>query len=437
MDGMARNFFNQFASDRISLHRSLGADSRPPECVKRVFPRCPPLPTTSVIIVFHNEAWSTLLRTVYSVLHTAPAVLLAEILLVDDASTADHLKGRLEEHVRTLERVRLLRQRERKGLIQARLLGAREARGEVLTFLDAHCECFSGWLEPLLARIAEEPVAVVSPDIPAIAPDTLEFRRPVADRRSFARGSFDWSLNFSWEPIPERQRRGRRDETAPWIVGHIYRQKSPHTFPNGTEVVIRNQVRLAEVWMDEYKEVFYRRNKVARDIARENKFGDISERLGLRERLRCKNFSWYLENVCPEAYVPDLAPLMFGMIRNAASKTCLDVGQGNAGGKPLITFACHNMGGNQYFEYTSKKELRHNVRKQLCLHSASDREPVRVQACQLPGLGPSVPPAQAWDFTQTHLLRNPSTGRCLSLIGNQVLMDACNPADLYQQWAFI
>lgn len=56
-------------------------------CVEQKFSQCPPLPTTSVIIVFHNEAWSTLLRTVYSVLHTTPAGLLEEILLVDDAST--------------------------------------------------------------------------------------------------------------------------------------------------------------------------------------------------------------------------------------------------------------------------------------------------------------------------------------------------------------
>jgi len=52
----------------------------------------------------------------------------------------EHLKSQLDEYVRQLKIVRVLRQRERKGLITARLLGASQAKGEVLTFLDAHCK---------------------------------------------------------------------------------------------------------------------------------------------------------------------------------------------------------------------------------------------------------------------------------------------------------
>lgn len=77
------NQFNILASDMISLNRSL-LDIRQLDCKKKKYPAM--MPTTSIVIVFHNEAWSTLLRTVWSVINRSPRSLLREILLVDDAS---------------------------------------------------------------------------------------------------------------------------------------------------------------------------------------------------------------------------------------------------------------------------------------------------------------------------------------------------------------
>lgn len=51
------------------------------------------LPTTSVVIAFYNEAWSTLLRTVHSVLETSPDILLKEVVLVDDYSDRGMMEG--------------------------------------------------------------------------------------------------------------------------------------------------------------------------------------------------------------------------------------------------------------------------------------------------------------------------------------------------------
>lgn len=100
----------------------------PCRCLNESYPKL--LPTTSVIIVFHNEAWSTLLRTVWSVINRSPKELLREILLIDDASDHDQELGeKLDSYVKTLPiQVKVLRQKPRNGLIQARLLGASHAK---------------------------------------------------------------------------------------------------------------------------------------------------------------------------------------------------------------------------------------------------------------------------------------------------------------------
>lgn len=47
--------------------------------------------TSSVVIVFHNEGWSTLMRTVHSVIKRTPRKYLAEIVLIDDFSNKGNI----------------------------------------------------------------------------------------------------------------------------------------------------------------------------------------------------------------------------------------------------------------------------------------------------------------------------------------------------------
>ncbi|XP_063198262.1 polypeptide N-acetylgalactosaminyltransferase 3 isoform X3 [Chroicocephalus ridibundus] len=419
--GEEKHCFNAFASDRISLHRDLGPDTRPPECIEQKFKRCPPLPTTSIIIVFHNEAWSTLLRTVHSVMYTSPAILLKEIILVDDASVDEYLHDKLDEYVKQFQIVKVVRQKERKGLITARLLGASVATGETLTFLDAHCECFYGWLEPLLARIAENPVAVVSPDIASIDLNTFEFSKPSPYGHSHNRGNFDWSLSFGWESLPKHENKRRKDETypirTPTFAGGLF-SISKDYFEH-----IGSYDEEMEIWGGENIEMSFRKT-----------FGDISKRLDLRQRLQCKNFTWYLSNVYPEAYVPDLNPLFSGYLKNIGNRMCLDVGENNHGGKPLIMYSCHGLGGNQYFEYSARHEIRHNIQKELCLHAS--KGPVQLRECNYKGQKTFAIGEEQWLHQKDQTLYNAALHMCLTGNGEHPSLASCNPSDPFQKWIF-
>ncbi|KTF75464.1 hypothetical protein cypCar_00036349 [Cyprinus carpio] len=190
------NGFNIFVSNRISLNRSL-PDIRHPNCKMKLYAE--DLPNTSIIIPFHNEGWSSLLRTVHSVLNRSPPQLIAEIILVDDFSDKEHLKAPLEEYMVRLPKVRILRTKKREGLIRTRLLGAAAAKGQVITFLDSHCEANVNWLPPLLDRIAENRKTIVCPMIDVIDHDNFAYETQAGDAM---RGAFDWEMYYKRIPIP-------------------------------------------------------------------------------------------------------------------------------------------------------------------------------------------------------------------------------------------
>lgn len=96
---------------------------------------------------------------------------------------------------------KVLRLKVREGLVSARLLGAKHSTGQILTFLDAHCECTIGWLEPLLARVAANRTKVVCPVIDIISDESFGYVKSF----ELHWGAFNWQLHFRWYLLGTRE----------------------------------------------------------------------------------------------------------------------------------------------------------------------------------------------------------------------------------------
>jgi polypeptide N-acetylgalactosaminyltransferase len=112
-----------------------------------------------------------------------------------------------------LGKVKIIRAPKREGLIRARLLGAAKATGEVLIFLDSHCECAEGWLEPLLDPIARNNNASTVPLIEIIDDNTFQLHSTAIE--SIQVGGFDWNLIFDWHVVPKSEMQRRKTKIEP------------------------------------------------------------------------------------------------------------------------------------------------------------------------------------------------------------------------------
>lgn len=195
--GYKRHAFNTLVSSKIGLIREL-PDTRYKLCNEQNY-AINELPTMSVIICFYNEHIVTLLRSVVTVLKRTPKHLLREIVLVDDFSDLEDLKSELKTQINLLhtDKIRIIRNTKREGLIRSRVFGARNCSGDVLLFLDSHIEANFGYAEPLLNRIKDDRQVLAIPVIDIINPDTFGYTSS-----PLVRGGFNWGLHFKWDSLP-------------------------------------------------------------------------------------------------------------------------------------------------------------------------------------------------------------------------------------------
>ncbi|XP_024287569.1 polypeptide N-acetylgalactosaminyltransferase 10 isoform X2 [Oncorhynchus tshawytscha] len=443
------NGFNIYVSDRISLNRSV-ADIRHPNCKQKLY--AVKLPNTSIIIPFHNEGWSSLLRTVHSVLNRSPPELIAEVILVDDFSDKEHLKASLEEYMVRMPKVRILRTKKREGLIRTRLLGAAAAKGEVITFLDSHCEANINWLPPLLDRIATNRKSIVCPMIDVIDHDNFGYETQAGDAM---RGAFDWEMYYKRIPIPSELSKEDSSEPfeSPVMAGGLFAVDRKWFWELGGydtgleiwggeqyEISFKNLKRVAEVWMDEYAEYIYQRRPEYRHLSA----GDMTVQKDLRSSLNCKSFKWFMTEVAwdlPKHYPPVEPPAAaWGELRNVGSGMCME-NKHFSSGSPIRLETCLKGRGEagwshgQVFTFGWREDIRvgdpmHT--KKVCFDAISHNSPVTLYDCH------GMKGNQLWRYRKDKSLYHHISNSCIDSnpTERKVFMNMCDPSVPSQQWVF-
>lgn len=502
--GYKLHAFNILISERLGYHRKI-PDTRNPACRMKFYQ--PVLPSASVIICFYNEHRTTLLRSMHSVIDRTPVETLHEIILVDDFSSLSELED-LENYLilHNINIAKLYRTKTREGLIRARMFGASKATGDVLVFLDSHVEVNVKWLQPLLSRISEDRKIVTIPIIDTISPDTFLY-----EGSPLVRGGFSWGLHYRWDPLPAKYRDNPESLSNPietptmagglfaidryyfnemgkydpgmdlwggenleisfriWMcggrleiipcsrVGHVFRKRRPYTSPNGENTMMKNSLRVAYVWMDQYREHFFRMFPNAR---LNTNYGDLSERKALRKRLHCTSFKWYLDNIYPEQVLPDVngnipamaydrktwmkhksLPKRTGKIMHIKSGMCIEsIGAAYEKRSKLRLNDCVPSSDykKQMWSETNEHELK--LAQTLCLEVndfSRDKIIPKLMKCH-GGKG-----TQEWHWTSEDgpsLLYNTASGKCLSVSLDKSMpyleLDICDKSNPYMKFYF-
>ncbi|CAO1312716.1 unnamed protein product [Diamesa hyperborea] len=396
-------------SDKISVNRSV-PEFRDRQCFKIKYLK--DLPSVSIVIIFNNEVFSVFKRTLHSIYNRTPHSLIKEIILVNDFSTLSYLYEPLEqyiaEHFSKLN-IKIINLKERSGLTKARVVGAKAAQSDYLFIMEPHCEMTHNWLPPLIEPLLKDSHLITVPIVDNIEYNQLQYY----SNGKGSRGVFDWDLNYNQlprfpidagkqiDPYETPIMTGgifaiRKDyffELGPydeelliwgaenlemsfkvWLcggrllevpcsrVGHVFRNFNTfRKHENVTDFVAFNNKRIAEVWMEDFKELVYQRNPNRYKVD----VGDLTKAKKFKESLNCKPFQYFLDVVAPdlvEKYpITVSTPFAYGTVKLYDTDLCLDTFNRRIN-NPLGLFSCQNdlqfPEKTQNFELSEYKDFR-------------------------------------------------------------------------------
>lgn len=416
--------------------------------------------TMAIVMAAHNEH-EYMKRTLESIYETTPKSILNEIIVVDDGSQPPLASSMID-----FPEVKIIRHEERRGLIKSKTEGGNAATSDMIMFLDAHVKPEPRWAEPILKHMNINYKRVVVPLIPILDGKTWVTNNNAVGVKMM----FDWSLMFNWfedfnDIVPcmsgglfaiSRQwwhESGEYDyqmkmwgaenieqSIRVWLCGgeiyvardsrvaHVFRGQFPYKV-NNTEIYI-NKVRTVETWFEEYKEYYYEADPPARHYI--PIMGDISERLELKKKLKCKPFKAYVERFREVFIERHMLPEETFMIKDDKSNLCLQPAEDGA---HVVQAACDETSADQKWTTANSGDALRNIAASKCLDANAgiadkDGSELFMYQCYPKNA------QQKWQLTNGDVKWVEAPGAAFCLKGGEDILED-QPLTLYKCGAFL
>lgn len=189
--------------------------------------------------------------------------------------------------------------------------------------------------------------------------------------------------------------------------------------------------------------------------------GDISNRVALRDRLKCNSFDWFLENVYPEKFVPSRNVIGYGRyfypnftaniklfnsiffvfffrrVGSLQQNLCLDdLQQDSDRAFKLGVYVCHRptVTKSQFFSLTNSGVLRTEI-SCASIHKSEESE---FHNIQMHPCNDNDKHNEKWELTSEKQIRHIDTDLCLDAYNlnsqDHVIVTSCHPLSQTQKW---